>query len=147
MHVDHLTQFETNCPYCAERIALNQHGLDSQLQNTPCCKGVVDVRTFVDLSHRASPPNRETLANYPDLHVPHIQKCDNSRPISKWTHVATDGRVFFVRISPKNIDCSALGFPWGMMVGTPCATEVEAHLFADRIDAFLDAAFVAIGDQ
>lgn len=62
---------------------------------------------------------------------------------SKWTSIywtLQDGELRpCVRLTPNFLEMEKLGFSHGLSVSPACTSEEEANLYADRIDAFIEA--------
>lgn len=140
----------TVCPHCRSDLKIQNpttgiSNLEDRVVRTDCCNKFVVVHPSIDFRFTVRIPHEGDTKEYgldpEDCKGPKLPRLNQMRPDSKWTHVGYDGCVWFVRFAPKNMDCAAMGRPWGLMFGTPCATAEEAHRFADSIDEFMDEAF------
>jgi hypothetical protein len=136
-----------NCPHC-NAVITPEYNADSPEQSfevTSCCnRTIVILRQLVPTFSIGVPSAahmKEHSVTGDTSDVPGMPKLDHMRPNSNWTIVMWDLEGWSVRICPKNVDGEALGRPWGLALARLFTSPFEAHLFADSMDGYLDAAF------
>jgi len=129
---------ELLCPYCNQKL----QSYTAPHFTSACCNRLVAVNEITDyrisLSVMGDRHKKQLGLEGDNSRVPGTPKFEGSRPNSKWTWVFWDMGFHYVRLIPKTISVDSTR-EWGLAFATTFTSEVEAHSFADSVDAYMDA--------